>query len=201
MRAVDLRGSKRRSEVDSQLIGAVPDPAERAFLLQNLMLERCERSRWRLNLEAIERGFLEISGFRSFPPVNELIRAQPCSLRAPAPTISVPSTRTHNPTAVSRRRGSRESRAPGIGSMPSSRRHFCKLSDLFCPAAPKRSIPPEPALHISAETYINDYINDIHRSSCSVTEWDSAEDRNNREKINRVRQAAEDLFKPPAPSR
>jgi hypothetical protein len=29
-----------------------------------------------------------------------------------------------------------------------------------------------------------------------VTEWESAEERNNREKINRVRQAAEDLFKP-----
>jgi hypothetical protein len=29
-----------------------------------------------------------------------------------------------------------------------------------------------------------------------VTEWQSADDRNNREKINRARQAAEDLFKP-----
>jgi hypothetical protein len=30
----------------------------------------------------------------------------------------------------------------------------------------------------------------------SVTEWQAADDRNNREKINRARQAAEDLFKP-----
>jgi hypothetical protein len=29
-----------------------------------------------------------------------------------------------------------------------------------------------------------------------VTEWELADDRNNREKINRARQAAEDLFKP-----
>src|SRR5215469_10751479 len=30
----------------------------------------------------------------------------------------------------------------------------------------------------------------------SVTEWQSADDRNNREKVTRARQAAEDLFKP-----
>jgi hypothetical protein len=29
-----------------------------------------------------------------------------------------------------------------------------------------------------------------------VTEWQSADDRNNRERVNRARQAAEDLFKP-----
>lgn len=29
-----------------------------------------------------------------------------------------------------------------------------------------------------------------------MSEWDSAEDRNNRERIDRARQAAEDLFKP-----
>lgn len=33
-----------------------------------------------------------------------------------------------------------------------------------------------------------------------MTEWESAEERNNREKINRARQAAEDLFRPPRPS-
>src|SRR5712671_6482026 len=32
MRAVDLRGVKRRAEVDVMLAGSVPDPAERAFL-------------------------------------------------------------------------------------------------------------------------------------------------------------------------
>ena len=39
MRAVDLRGVKRRAEVDVALAGAVPDPAERAFLLQNLVID------------------------------------------------------------------------------------------------------------------------------------------------------------------
>ena len=66
MRAADLRGAKRRSEVEAQLAGAVPDAAERAFLVQNLLIGDGE-TRWRLNLEAIERGFAEISGFPEFP--------------------------------------------------------------------------------------------------------------------------------------
>lgn len=66
MRAVDLRGAKRRGEVDARLAGAVPNAAERAFLVQNLLIGDAE-TRWRLNLEAIERGFPEISGFPEFP--------------------------------------------------------------------------------------------------------------------------------------
>jgi pimeloyl-ACP methyl ester carboxylesterase len=62
MRAADLRGVTRRSEVDAQLAGAVPDAAERAFLLQNLVVAD-GMARWRLNLEAIEREFPRISGF------------------------------------------------------------------------------------------------------------------------------------------
>ena len=62
MRAVDLRGVKRRAEVDVALAGAVPDPAERAFLLQNLVLDE-NAAHWRLNLEAIERDFPQIVGF------------------------------------------------------------------------------------------------------------------------------------------
>src|SRR5580693_9894341 len=38
MRAVDLRGVTRRAEVDTPLVATVPDPAERAFLLQNLVI-------------------------------------------------------------------------------------------------------------------------------------------------------------------
>jgi esterase len=67
MRAVDLRGATRRSDVDAQLSGAIPDAAERAFLLQNLVLEQGS-ARWGLNLEAIEREFPEILGFPSLPP-------------------------------------------------------------------------------------------------------------------------------------
>jgi pimeloyl-ACP methyl ester carboxylesterase len=66
MRAVDLRGVKRRTEVDVALAGAVPDPAERAFLLQNLVIDE-NAARWRLNLEAIERGFPQILGFSDLP--------------------------------------------------------------------------------------------------------------------------------------
>ena len=66
MRAVDLRGVKRRAEVDVALAGVVPDPAERAFLLQNLVIDE-NAARWRLNLEAIERGFPQILGFPDLP--------------------------------------------------------------------------------------------------------------------------------------
>ena len=66
MRTVDLRGVKRRGQVDVALAGAVPDPAERAFLLQNLVIDE-NAARWRLNLEAIERGFPQILGFPDLP--------------------------------------------------------------------------------------------------------------------------------------
>lgn len=62
MRAVDLSGAKRRSVVDDQLAEAIPDPAERAFLLQNLVIGN-GAARWRLNLAAIEREFGRIVGF------------------------------------------------------------------------------------------------------------------------------------------
>ena len=66
MRAVDLSGVTRRSEVDVQLAGAVPDPAERAFLLQNLVIGE-KPAYWRLNLEALEHDFPQIVGFPHLP--------------------------------------------------------------------------------------------------------------------------------------
>jgi pimeloyl-ACP methyl ester carboxylesterase len=66
MRGIDLRGVTRRSEVDSLLAAAIPNQAERAFLLQNLVIEE-GKSRWRLNLEAIEREFSQILGFPDLP--------------------------------------------------------------------------------------------------------------------------------------
>jgi esterase len=62
MRAVDLRRVGRRSEADAQLASAIPDTAERAFLLQNLIIDN-GTAHWRLNLGAIEREFPEITGF------------------------------------------------------------------------------------------------------------------------------------------
>jgi esterase len=66
MLAVDLRGVTRRGEVDARLAEAVPDSAERAFLLQNLIID-AEIARWRVNLEAIEREFSAIIGFPDLP--------------------------------------------------------------------------------------------------------------------------------------
>jgi esterase len=68
MRAVDLHGITRRSQVDARLAGAIPDGAERAFLVQNLITDDGQ-VRWRLNLEAIERGFPEILDF-PYPPAG-----------------------------------------------------------------------------------------------------------------------------------
>ena len=66
MRAVDLAGVSRRAEVDAQLADAVTSQAERAFLLQNLVLEGGQ-ARWRLNLPVLERFMTEISGFPALP--------------------------------------------------------------------------------------------------------------------------------------
>ena len=66
LRSVDLRGVTRRAEVDTRLVGAVPDPAERAFLLQNLVIDE-NAAHWRLNFEAIEHGFPQIVGFPDLP--------------------------------------------------------------------------------------------------------------------------------------
>jgi esterase len=72
MRAVDLRGITRRGEADARLVHAIPDSAERAFLLQNLVIDD-GHARWRLNLETIEREFSEIVGFPDLP-VNTAYR-------------------------------------------------------------------------------------------------------------------------------
>jgi esterase len=66
MRAADLRGVTRRSDVDARLAKTIRDPAERAFLLQNLIIDD-GTARWRLNLDAIEREFPEIVGFPPLP--------------------------------------------------------------------------------------------------------------------------------------
>lgn len=65
MQDLDLTRIERRSEADRPL-AAVPDPAERAFLLQNLVFEE-GRARWRVNLTALAAGMPLISGFPAFP--------------------------------------------------------------------------------------------------------------------------------------
>jgi esterase len=66
MRTADLHGVTRRGDVDAQLAETVHDPAERGFLLQNLIIDE-GTARWRLNLDAIEREFPEIVGFPALP--------------------------------------------------------------------------------------------------------------------------------------
>jgi esterase len=67
MRELDLAAIRRRSDADAALAPAIPDAAERAFLLQNLVLED-GRARWRLNLEAIEREMPRLVDFPTMPP-------------------------------------------------------------------------------------------------------------------------------------
>lgn len=67
MRNLDRRGIGRRSEADARLAGAIPDPAERAFLVQNLVFQQGE-ARWRLNLAAIEQAMPQLVGFPAMPP-------------------------------------------------------------------------------------------------------------------------------------
>jgi esterase len=66
MRALDLGTIKRRAEADARLATAIPDAAERAFLLQNLVFDNGE-ARWRLNLAAIEQEMPRLIGFPEVP--------------------------------------------------------------------------------------------------------------------------------------
>ena len=68
MRSLDLASITRRGEADLRLADAVPDAAERAFLLQNLLFEN-GHARWRLNLDAIEREMPALVGFPSIGTV------------------------------------------------------------------------------------------------------------------------------------
>jgi esterase len=65
MRTLDLTGIKRRGDADGALAAAVPNAAERGFLLQNLVF--APEPRWRLNLEAIERQMPSLVGFPVMP--------------------------------------------------------------------------------------------------------------------------------------
>ena len=66
MRELDLAAVKRRSEADAALASAIPDAAERAFLLQNLIFDNGQ-ARWRFNLGAIEQEMPRLVGFPAIP--------------------------------------------------------------------------------------------------------------------------------------
>ncbi|MEM7499816.1 MAG: alpha/beta fold hydrolase [Pseudomonadota bacterium] len=62
MRTADLSGVNRRSQADPLLSGAIPDPALRAFILQNLAIED-GAARWKPNLAALTENMPAILGF------------------------------------------------------------------------------------------------------------------------------------------
>jgi esterase len=62
MRGLDLAAIRRRGDADALLAEAIPDPAERGFLLQNLILGEGP-PRWRANLAAIEAALPALAGF------------------------------------------------------------------------------------------------------------------------------------------
>ncbi|WP_448202882.1 alpha/beta fold hydrolase [Azospirillum sp. sgz302134] len=62
MKRADLDGCTRRSEVEAQLVEAVPEPPLRSFLLQNLVLEQ-GKFHWRINLDAIGASMANLIGF------------------------------------------------------------------------------------------------------------------------------------------
>jgi esterase len=66
MRSLDLAGIRRRSEADTRLARAIPDAAERAFLLQNLVFNDGQ-PQWRVNLAAIEEALPDLAGFPALP--------------------------------------------------------------------------------------------------------------------------------------
>jgi esterase len=81
LQALDLALLRRRAEADAALAPAVPDPAVRAFLLQNLGFEG-DRPRWQPDLESLSRSMATITGFpawlagRRFAGPTLLIRGE-----------------------------------------------------------------------------------------------------------------------------
>ena len=62
MRAIPLRPGLTRRDADAALVAAVPNPALRGFLLQNLLFAE-NPPRWRIGLEAIAAAMGDIGGW------------------------------------------------------------------------------------------------------------------------------------------
>jgi pimeloyl-ACP methyl ester carboxylesterase len=65
MQAIPLRPGLARREADAALVPAVPNPALRAFLLQNLLFQ-ADPPRWRIGLEEIAAALPDIGGWPTF---------------------------------------------------------------------------------------------------------------------------------------
>jgi esterase len=66
MQQVDLAAVHQRADADAQLARAIPDPAIRNFLLQNLIRTDAGYS-WRVNLNALAANMPELLGFPPGP--------------------------------------------------------------------------------------------------------------------------------------
>ncbi|MGI9436582.1 MAG: alpha/beta fold hydrolase, partial [Geminicoccaceae bacterium] len=80
MRAIDVEGLSSRGEIDQRLAGEVPEPAVRAFLLQNLA-RRDTGFAWRANLAALASG---IPALTSFPNQGQSVFSSPALFLAGA---------------------------------------------------------------------------------------------------------------------
>lgn len=66
MQNLDLSGLQRRSDADDALAASIPESGVRMFLLQNLVADD-GGFRWRIHLDAIERGLPDIRGWPDTP--------------------------------------------------------------------------------------------------------------------------------------
>jgi len=62
MRRLDPGAVKRRADADAALEADLPEVGLRQFILQNLLFDG-EGYRWRVNLDALESGMADITGF------------------------------------------------------------------------------------------------------------------------------------------
>ncbi len=79
LRNLDLDAITRRAEADAALAAAIPDPAIRQFILQNLILSGA-RPAWRFNLDALVRhigalvGAIPLTSTATFPCPTYMLR-------------------------------------------------------------------------------------------------------------------------------
>ena len=129
MRALDLTGIQRRGEADAALAAAVPDVAERGFLLQNLVFDQGGA---RAGALIWKRSNGRCRFWPAFPPrlTTRSTPARPCSSLAVGPITCCRST-SRRSGAGSRRRRSSAFPTPATGSTPNSREPFSISSSRF----------------------------------------------------------------------
>ena len=139
MRGLDFAGIKRRAEADAALASTVPDPAERGFLLQNLVFDN-GAPRWRINLDAIEREMPVLVGFPPIPP-GTVYEGKALFIGGGRSDYLRPNTNRRSGCCF-RGRASPASRTPVTGCTPSSRGRFSTLSSRFWTAEPGQTGKP-----------------------------------------------------------